>query len=121
MKLTRKEYTTPEEKKKDFWLGFWLWWVANLVMLAVTGLGLSAVGYGLSRAGAHISLLVQIAGAVVGVVPLVVNIAALIFLGETRRQLAHGALWAFAIAAVTAVVMLPFAAVAACFVVASSQ
>ncbi len=56
MSLTRKEYATQKEKKKDFWLGFWLWWATNLVLLLGVGLGLTRWGNRASRRAARSTL-----------------------------------------------------------------
>ncbi len=120
MKLTRKEYATPEEKKKDLERGFWLWWAANLVMLVLVGSGLYALGAGAFLLGGTPSTPAQPAAIVLGLIPLLVNVAALIYLGLTRSQMALGALWAIGSALAVVGVLLPLAAAAACFAVLST-
>ncbi len=66
--------------------------------------------------GGTINTVTQNAAIILGLIPLVVNIAALIYLGLTRTQMALGALWAFGVAISVVVIMLPIVAVAACFV-----
>lgn len=86
MKLTRKTYTTRNEKILDFVIGFVGWCVLNGVMYACSIAILSNLDT--QTDAVAIALLA---------LPLLVNIAALIFLGMTRRWIALGALAAFAL------------------------
>ncbi len=86
MKLTRKIYATRNEKILDFVIGFVGWCLINGLMYACSLTFLTYVG--VQEDSLSIALLV---------VPLIVNIIALIFLGMTRRWIALGALAAFAL------------------------
>jgi hypothetical protein len=86
MKLTRKVYTTRNEKILDFVIGFVGWCLINGLMYACSITFLTYAGA--QQDSISIALLV---------VPLIVNIVGLIFLGMTRRWIALGALAAFAL------------------------
>ncbi len=120
MRLTRKALATLQDKKQDFWLGFWLWWAANLLVLVALDLGLYAIGNAAFQVSGATSTPTQIAAVVLGLIPLVVNIAAFIYPGLTQTQNALAALWAFGAAIAVIVVLRPFVSVAACFVALGS-
>jgi hypothetical protein len=86
MKLTRKIYTTRNEKILDFVLGFLGWYLINGLMYACSFMFLTYVS--VEQDSISLALLV---------VPLIVNIVGLILLSMTRRWMALGALAAFAL------------------------
>jgi len=86
MKLTRKIYTTRNEKILDFVIGFVGWCLINGLMYACSFMFLTYVS--VEQDAQAIALLV---------VPLIVNVIGLILLGMTRRWIALGALAAFAL------------------------
>jgi hypothetical protein len=86
MKLTRKIYTTRNEKILDFVIGFLGWCLINGLMYACSFMFLTYVS--VQQDSQTIALLV---------VPLIVNVIGLILLGMTRRWMALGALAAFAL------------------------
>ncbi len=120
MKLTSKVYSTPEEKKRDFWRGFWLWWGLN-ILLAILSTGgtimLSGLAYNSSNAS---SALISILSTLAGLVPLVINIGLLIYFALTRSQIALGMLVAFG-AALALVIVLGIIFTVACFVILGSS
>lgn len=120
MKLTRKEYTTPEEKKKDFWRGFGLWWGINVVMLVMFVASAMATSTLYSPADGTISSLDPGFAIVLNLLPWLVNLGLLIFLAQTRSQMALGALVAFGVAGAIAVILGIFAAVACFFLLFST-
>jgi ABC-type amino acid transport system permease subunit len=111
MKLTRKEYTDPAEKKSDFWKGFWLWWGLNILMwiLAIT---LSALLTNLLYGdnGAY-NLIGGTTLLVINFAPLLVNVGLMIYFGLTRTQIMIGMLTAFGVALAIVVAL-----TTACFV-----
>ena len=87
MKLTRKTYTTGGQKAIDFGIGFVGWMILNAVLYGCviafsSQMTLDDVGNGLSV------LLLAL--------PLLINIGVLVLLGFTRYWIALGALAAFA-------------------------
>ena len=86
MKLTRKIYTTRNQKILDFVIGFVGWCLINGLMYACSLMYLTYVS--VQQDSQTIALLV---------VPLIVNVIGLILLGMTRRWIALGALAAFAL------------------------
>jgi hypothetical protein len=89
MRLTRKTYATGREKAIDFAIGFVGWFILNGVLY-----------------GALIALYSQaptqdtqgdLAALLLGALPLLVNIVALVLLAFTRYWIALGALAAFAL------------------------
>jgi cytosine/uracil/thiamine/allantoin permease len=119
MKLTRKEYTDPAEKKKDFWLGFWLWWGLNILLWVIT----TAASVGIysipSNNDTTLTSLQSIASIVLGVLPLLVNLGLLIYFALTRGQIALGMLVAFGVA-LALVVLLGIIFTVACFILLGS-
>jgi hypothetical protein len=114
MKLARKEYTDSAEKKKDFWRGFWLWWLGNIALWIITLGGTAAL---LTAEGDNITInsIVDIAILVVNVLPLLINGGLVIFFALTRSQIALGMLAAFGVA-LAIVVVLGIIVSIACFV-----
>src|SRR5690242_11101395 len=88
MRLERKVYTTRKEKVIDFVLGFFGWFLVNGLLYGGSILILQAVGSNTSDSTLALLL---------GLIPLLVNIAALIFFAFTRRWIALGILAAFAL------------------------
>ena len=86
MKRTRKVYTTRNEKIVDFVIGFVGWCLINGLMYAGSITILSS--FDVQQNAIGITLLV---------LPLVINIAALIYFAMRRRWIAWGALAAFAL------------------------
>ena len=94
MKLTRKIYTTRNEKILDFVLGFVGWYLINGLMYG----GSLAI---LSNANTQTNVLALVLLSL----PLIINIVVLILFGITRRWIALGALAAFALLLVGALVV----------------
>jgi hypothetical protein len=94
MKLTRKIYATRNEKILDFVIGFVGWYFINGLMYACSFMFLTYVS--VQEDSISLALLV---------VPLIVNIISLIVLGMTRRWIALGALVAFALLLLGALVI----------------
>jgi len=116
MKLTRKEYASPEEKRKDFWRGFIGWFVLNgilcLIQFAAYG-----VLYGLLTESS--SSAYPILSTIAGLLPLLINIGLIIFFAFTRSQIALGMLAGFG-AALALVIILGLIFTVACFVMMGS-
>ncbi|MCC6299999.1 MAG: hypothetical protein IT314_11925 [Anaerolineales bacterium] len=95
--LTRKEYTDPAEKKKDFWIGVALFFVLNVVLtLCQWGLG-----YGVTSAAPDLnasSTLGTILMWVFLLLPWAINIGLIIYFAFTRSQIALGMVAGFGIA-----------------------
>ena len=88
MKLERKVYTTRNEKVIDFVLGFVGWFLINGLLYGCSIAILQALDSG-SPDSIPVLLL--------GVLPLLINIGALIFFAFARRWVALGILAAFAL------------------------
>jgi hypothetical protein len=88
MKLERKVYTTRNEKVLDFVIGFVGWFLVNGLLYGCSILILQ--GMDSSTSDSILALLL-------GLIPLLVNIGALIFFAFTRRWIALGILAAFAL------------------------
>jgi len=93
MKLTRKVYATSGQKALDFAIGFVGWFLFNGVTY---GCGLYTFG-NMSADGGIVLLLLSL--------PLLINIGALIALSFTRYWIALGALAAFALMLLGALVI----------------
>jgi hypothetical protein len=120
MKITKKEYTTPEEKKKDRRRGFWLWWGINVLMWVIT-FGLSALlGVGMSSADENLTRILGIANVIIGLLPWVVNLGVLIYLALTRTQMAWGFVLGFA-SAFALVLVLGVVLAVVCFVIIAAS
>ena len=118
MKITRKEYATPEEMHKDFWLGFWLWWGMNVVLCLV-----SFVPYlipAVSQSASGDGSLFSIVAIVLSCLPWLINIGVVVFLALTRARMALGMLTAFAVA-LGIVIVLGVVFSVACFVMLGSN
>ena len=96
MRLERKVYTTRNEKVLDFVIGFVGWFVVNGLLYGCSILILQAVNSSTSD---------SILALLLGLLPLLANIAALIFFAFTRRWIALGILAAFALVLVGVLVL----------------
>ena len=88
MKLERKVYTTRNEKVLDFVIGFAGWFLVNGLLYGCSFFILQQMSS--DTTGSLVALLL-------GLIPLLANIAALIFFAFTRRWIALGMLAAFAL------------------------
>jgi len=88
MKLERKVYATRSEKVLDFVLGFAGWFLVNGLLYGCSLYILQAMPF--NSYDSPLALLL-------GLLPLLLNIAALIFFAFTRRWIALGILAAFAL------------------------
>jgi hypothetical protein len=99
--LTRKEYTDPAEKKRDFWIGFGLFFGLNITLsLCYYGfIFVAAAAYDYSNFDdlSLINSILDVLGLITQILPLVVNIGLLIYFGRTRSQVAMGMLTAFSV------------------------
>jgi hypothetical protein len=86
MNLSRKIYTTRREKVVDFVIGFIGWFFINGVLYALLVAIISQLPTDAQD---------SIAASLLGALPLLINIGALIYFGFTRRWIALGALAAF--------------------------
>jgi len=119
MKLTPKEYTDPAEKKKDFWKGFWLWWVLNILLcFAMTALSGLMTGFATGDNTA-INSIAGTLSLVISFIPLLINVGLIIYFAVTRAQMMLGMLAAFG-AALGVVVLLGIIFTVACFVMSGS-
>lgn len=99
--LTRKEYTDPAEKKKDFWIGVGLFFVLNIVLtLCQWGLGYGAMTVAPDGFGSDdfSTTLMTIISWIFILLPWVINIGLIIFFAFTRSQIALGMVAGFGIA-----------------------
>ena len=123
MAFARKTYETRQEKRRDFWIGFGGWFAANIA-LALLAWGctllLSYLKDNLLPSDEAIDTVVPILVVIVQVIPLFINIGALIFLAFTRHWIALGALVAFG-AALILVVAAGVCFVVACFALVFTQ
>ena len=119
MKITRKEYSDPAEKKKDFWKGFWLWWVLNILLCFATT-ALTALMANLTNGdNPTLNPVVGMVSLVVSFLPLLINVGLIIYFALTRAQMMLGMLAAFG-AALGVVVVLGIIFTVACFVMSGS-
>jgi hypothetical protein len=88
MKLERKVYTTRNEKVLDFVPGFIGWFLVNGLLYGCSILMLQSLASSAPD---------SIAALLLGLLPLLINIGALIFFAFTRRWIALGILAAFAL------------------------
>jgi hypothetical protein len=89
MRLERKIYTMRKEKVLDFVIGFAGWFLINGLLYGCSILVLNQF----ASEGVPDTIIPLL----LGVLPLLINIAALIFFAFTRRWIALGALAAFAL------------------------
>ncbi len=115
----RKEYTTPEDKKKDFWIGFGLFWGVNILVWGLTVLaGIAVTDW--SNSGKANDVAVVALGPIIALLPWVINVGVLIWLARTRSQMALGMLIGFAVV-LGLTVLLFIVALVACFVALGTQ
>ncbi|MBK9944641.1 MAG: hypothetical protein IPP13_23855 [Kouleothrix sp.] len=93
MNFTRKAYTTRNEKILDFVIGFLGWFLLNGLLYA-----------GVIGITSTVTMSDSI-GIILLTLPLLINIGLLIFLGFWRRWIALGALVAFALLLLAALVI----------------
>jgi hypothetical protein len=94
--MQRKVYTTRNEKVIDFVIGFLGWFLVNGMLYVLLVLILQQLPS--DTQGSSIAVLL-------GALPLLINIGALILFGFVRRWIAFGALAAFALSLVTILVI----------------
>ena len=115
--LTRKVYTGPSEKKKDFWRGVGLFFGLNVVM-ALCSWGVSTAIYNMAYTpnGTNTQLVnvYSVVSFMLGVIPLLINIGLIVFFAFTRSQIALGMLAGFGIALLISIILGVIFAVA-CF------
>jgi len=118
MKLTRKEYTDPVEKKKDIWRGVGLWFGLNILM-ALCSWGVNAALFSVMSSpdgsSTPLSNVYPIVNLALGILPLLINISLIIYFALTRSQIALGMLAGFGIALLITIILGVIVAVA-CFV-----
>jgi hypothetical protein len=106
MKLTRKTYTTGGQKAIDFAIGFVGWLVVNAVLYGCSIAVLSQFASEAVPEPLPVLFLVAL--------PLLINIGALVLLGFTRYWIALGALAAFAVLLIGAL-LIALVVYAVCF------
>lgn len=106
--LSRKIYTNPAEKKRDFWAGVGLWFVLNIVLL-LSIFPLNAFLYTILSYDAA-----DLVALIVGLVPLLVNIGLIVYFAFTRSQIALGMVAGFG-SALLIVICLGLFLTAVCF------
>jgi hypothetical protein len=101
MNLTRKEYTDPAEKKKDFRIGIALFFGLN-ILLALCSWGLTALLFSSTLAfdssNTQAYNIYSVLSCVIGALPLVINIGLILYFAFTRSQIALGMVTGFGIA-----------------------
>jgi hypothetical protein len=123
MRLTKKEYTSEEEKKKDFRLGLIGWYVGNFALCLIQA-GVSALLVSLvsstSSGDSAVGLIGNALTWILYLLPWIINIGLIIFFALTRSQIALGMLVGFA-SAVALVIILGIIFTIACFVMYSGS
>ena len=101
MNLTRKTYSTRQDKLRDFIIGFAGWWGLNIV-LGILETALSAIATSLSATSPTpndtVTTIIGIVSVIIGCVPWLINLALLIYFLLTRQWIALGGLAAFGVA-----------------------
>jgi hypothetical protein len=123
LKLTRKEYTDPAEKKKDFWRGVGLWFGLNIILALCSWGASTAINYrAYTPEGPNPQLvaILPLVSFMLGFIPLLINIGLILFFAFTRSQIALGMLAAFGIALLITIILGVIAAVACFFIFRSS-
>jgi hypothetical protein len=122
LKLTRKEYTDPAEKKKDFWRGVGLWFGLN-ILLGLCNWGASTamnnMAYTPNGPNTQLVDILPLVSFMLGFIPLLINIGLIVFFAFTRSQIALGMLAGFGIALLFSIILGVIFAVA-CFVILRS-
>ncbi len=88
MKLEPKVYTTRKEKVVDFVIGSFGWFLVNALLYSCSVVILQSMNSSAPQ---------SIATLLLGLLPLLINIGALIYFAFTRRWIALGILAAFAL------------------------
>lgn len=88
MKLDSKVYTTRNEKVRDFVFGSFGWFLVNGILYSCSVVILQAMDSSAPQSTPALLL---------GILPLLINIGALIYFAFTRRWVALGMLAAFAL------------------------
>lgn len=99
--FSRKEYSDPAEKRRDFWIGVGLWWGLNILLsICQYGLafGLFAVSPDSISSDWLSSPLFSILSWLLTLLPWIINIGLIIYFAFTRSQIALGMLAGFGIA-----------------------
>ena len=99
--LTRKEYTDPADKKRDFWIGVAIFFVLNIVLTLCQwglGAGFYAASPSIVDSNFPSSPLFSILSWVLLLMPWVINIALVVYFALTRSQIALGMVAGFGIA-----------------------
>jgi len=99
--LTRKEYTDPAEKKRDFWIGVAIFFVLNIVLTLCqwgVGIGVFTAAPDALNSDFMSSPLFTILSWGLTLLPWVINIALVIYFALTRSQIALGMVAGFGIA-----------------------
>ncbi|GIK10906.1 MAG TPA: hypothetical protein PKC99_04210 [Anaerolineales bacterium] len=98
--FSRKEYASPAEKKKDFWIGVVLFFVLNILLVACQwGLGFGLVSVSPNLPSDEISsALGTILSWIMILLPWALNIGLIVYFALTRSQIAVGMLAGFGIA-----------------------
>jgi hypothetical protein len=99
MNQSGKVYTTQREKWIDFGIGFGAWWIINALFFGLfLGLSDSVVAAQRNDLDPNLSAAMGYGMACLSFLPLVLNVAAMIYFAYVRRWIALGLLGAFAAA-----------------------
>ncbi|MEB2332731.1 MAG: hypothetical protein OZ914_00240 [Anaerolineaceae bacterium] len=102
--LTRKEYTDPAEKKRDFWLGVGIFFVLNIALILCRwGLGYGVLAVSPDTVNSSSPMAMILGGMILWgllLLPWVLNIGLIVFFALTRSQVALGMVAGFGIALV---------------------
>jgi len=116
--LTRKEYTDPAEKKKDFWIGVGLFFGLNILLGICSALAYTAI-FNLaypsdSSTFTPASDIYTALSCILNLLPWVINFGLIIYFALTRSQIALGMVAGFG-AALAIVICLGAIFMAYCF------
>jgi hypothetical protein len=103
----RRTYETRQEKRRDFWIGFGGWFAVNIALAMLTWGCTALISYlaaNLLPPSNTIDTLAPLLVLILQIIPLLINLGGLIFLGFTRQWIALGALAAFGAALLLVVV-----------------
>lgn len=105
--FTRKEYTDPAEKKKDFWIGFALFFGVNILLgicLAAANVAVFSSAYPTDGSTAPLpSDIYTVLSCVLSLLPWVINGGLVIYFALTRSQVALGMVAGFGAALALAI------------------
>ena len=99
--FTQKTYETAAEKKKDFWIGFVLWWGLNILLALCSWGAFALFGYSgvyFDPSTSTYSDVYGVLSCVISLLPWVINIGLIIYFALTRSQIAIGMVAAFGVA-----------------------